>query len=148
MHRQAILDEIWGSATSRFNDVGFLELTPSEQTAICLTEIYVEVQTGAFHQYYSNSSGDHAQDAPPLLDRIGANELAGIIRRCNEVFGPEGPPRRRETRMTAVDSLEEWQAAQLDSLADEFFDLPYDAQVRFEEFALRHLDEFPGIANS
>lgn len=148
MDKQSTINEVWGSSVDRFSDVGFDNLTPGEQTAICLTNIYADVQNGGFETYYLNSAGDYAIETPRLLDRIGAPELADIVRRCNSVLGPSGPPREREKRISIVDSLDESQCSELDKLTEKFYDLDYDAQERFEQFALQHLDEFPGIGCS
>ena len=52
-----------------------------------------------FDQYYFNSAGERAFFAAEALERIGALQMAAIVREANAHFGPEGPSRDREPRV-------------------------------------------------
>jgi hypothetical protein len=82
------------------------EITEAERVFICVWQLEAEVNNGGFAQYYTNSSGDLAADAPAALEAIGAPYTASIVSEANAVF-PDGPPRDREARDDAFDSISE-----------------------------------------
>lgn len=81
-----------------------VEMTEPERVFVCVWQLEAEVNNGGFAQYYTNSSGDLAADAPAALEAIGATHTAGIVRAANALFRG-GPPRDPEAREDAFDSV-------------------------------------------
>ena len=80
------------------------ELSTEERHFVCVWQLEAEVNNGGFHQYYFNSAGDLALDTAEAFDAIGARHTAQIVRGANAVF-PDGPPRDRDARQSALDGL-------------------------------------------
>jgi hypothetical protein len=73
------LDRIRNHLTSRWDSLGFDNLRPSEKNYVHVWWLCVEVETGAFQQYFDNSAGDTAMDALVALQSIGANDAYKIL---------------------------------------------------------------------
>jgi hypothetical protein len=80
------------------------EITQAERVFICVWQLEAEINNGGFHQYYTNSAGDLAAEAPAALEAIGALRAASIVRSANEVL-PGGPSRDPDDREDALDEL-------------------------------------------
>jgi hypothetical protein len=91
------------------------EITDAERVFICVWQLEAEVNNGGFAQYYTNSSGDLAADAPSALEAIGATHTATIVRAANAVF-PNGPPRDQGVREDAFDAIADDAFEELDDL--------------------------------
>jgi uncharacterized protein DUF4375 len=89
------------------------ELTAAERHFACVWQLEAEVNNGGFHQYYFNSAGDFALDTAEALDAIGAPHTAQIVRDANSVF-PDGPPRDRDARQSALAAISEDAFAEYD----------------------------------
>lgn len=107
----------------RWEELGYKNLTYSEQKYIALWWLCGDVMNGGFHQYFFNSSGNLALEALAGLSEIGADQTELILRRALACFGAEGyiaDQRKRQLRLTAMaDSL-------FDELDQQFFDYPED----------------------
>ena len=84
---------------------GVGSLSRLQRDALCVTNFQAELNNGGMHQYLLNSSGDFARETPDVFRRIGAAEAARILDEANALFGPEGPPTDRESRMAALLAL-------------------------------------------
>ena len=95
----------------------------AEEVVDLVTELEDEVNNGGFHQYFNNSSGDHAVETVLALHAIGARAMANIMKRAMARFPEDGPPKDREAR---VDIL--WEVFpgthEFDDLDNEFFAYP------------------------
>ena len=89
----------------KMEHVGFARLSRPEKIVGCLTELEMEVNNGGFHQYYWNSSGDHALETVDALRSLGAEHTANLLAAANAVFGGEGPSADREQRGIQLDAL-------------------------------------------
>ena len=89
------------------------EMTDAERVFICIWQLEAEVNNGGFAQYYTNSAGDLAADAPAALEAIGATHTASIVRAANAAF-PGGPPRDRDARENAFDVIADGAFEELD----------------------------------
>ena len=79
-------------------------LSEPERVFVRVWQLEAEVNNGGFAQYYFNSAGDLAAEAPAALEAIGATHTAGIVRGANAVF-PAGPPREQDAREELLDSI-------------------------------------------
>src|SRR5688500_7593026 len=57
------------------NGSGYASLTPEEK-AVWVANVFIgEIHNGGFHQFFSNSSGDHAGELPSVLRALGATKM-------------------------------------------------------------------------
>jgi hypothetical protein len=120
---QDLAREIGFYVLNKMVRVPFEQLSPAEQVIACLTELEMEVNNGGFHQYYWNSSGDHAQAAIGALVDLGAPNTAALLREANALLGPDGPSPDREAR---------WE--QLNALGERATELWFELDGRFYEY--------------
>ena len=90
---------------------------------IAIWALEAEVNNGGFDQFFLNESGDLAWFAPQALERIGAVQMASIVKEANSAFGSEGPPREWSARQRRLLDLTEGH--------DDYFG-PLDA--RFQDY--------------
>lgn len=79
-------------------------LSEAERVFVCIWQLEAEVNNGGFGQYYTNSAGDLAAEAPGALDAIGARRTAGIVRAANAIL-PTDALRDRGAREDAIAAL-------------------------------------------
>lgn len=53
---------------------------------MCAVELHGEVFNGGFNQYYYNSDGERSERARETFIKLGAVEVADLVRRANEQF--------------------------------------------------------------
>lgn len=119
-------------------------LSPARRAWLLAWQVDGEVHNGGFDQYYLNSSGDGAADAPEAFRLFGHPQAAAIIERCNAVF-PAGPPRDSRQRLAAMGTLPESAAAIWSAADSEYYDLArhFEHTACFgASFILAHRDEF------
>ncbi len=112
---QALLDAVERVLLPQGTELPSLE--EPERVFVRVWQLEVEVQNGGLDQYYFNSAGDHAVQAPAALRAIGADRTALIVERANALFPSSAPPADRGAR----------QALLLDHVPDDAFDEPTDA---------------------
>ncbi len=90
----------------RWKSLGFDGLPREERDFVILWALIAEVNTGSFHQYFFNSSGDTALEAMEACDRIGAEEtlriLAGVLSVFDAIGGYTIDRYERQERMKAL----------------------------------------------
>lgn len=64
-----------------------------------------EVANGGFEQYFTNSSGDNVDEVLAALDLIGADMIAGILRRACAKFPTGLPARDADERRDQLDQV-------------------------------------------
>ena len=117
-------------------------LTEAENVFSCVNGLNMEVDNGGFDQYFYNSAGDFAQDAPAAFRAIGADLIAGIVSRACAVFPDGKPPRDREERQQLLLDIGEEGKQLLDVLSDEFHDnQPGQGQI-LEDYIIEHKVDF------
>lgn len=110
------IDELF---RTRWTDLGFDGLLLEEQDCVLLWELGTEVNSGTFDQYLTNSAGDHAELAIAALERLGALELADIVRRVVNTL-PGGWCIDRRQRWDRVDAIpDRWEVLQ--ALTNEWY---------------------------
>lgn len=53
---------------------------------MCAVELHAEVTNGGFNQYYYNSHGERAERAESTFTKLGASQIADVIKRSNEQY--------------------------------------------------------------
>ena len=114
------------SDAARFWTTPFTELTEAERTFVTIWTLEADVNNGGFDQYYVNSSGDHARDAPRALRAVGAHATGRIVEEANAVFGADGPPPDRDSRLAALEGLGPEARGRWSELDERFFEYPDD----------------------
>jgi hypothetical protein len=139
---------IWERINSRMTGPTFDEwLTHGERLVhILFCVMNSEIENGGVHQFFSNSSGDLAEDAKAGLKEIGAKRVLDVLRKASEVFPKGVVPADRETRN---DILEEHEDEEGDAFWKRFDNLSreyYKARQELYEYLLawirNHREEF------
>ena len=106
---------------------GYAGLSEPERVFLWVWGLEAEVNNGGFSQFFENSAGDYAQATPAALRQVGAPEMAALVERAMEPFGPSGPPADREERWKSMESLPESVREDWGELDDAFYALPSPA---------------------
>jgi Domain of unknown function (DUF4375) len=104
----------------------FDALPERDRILVAIWGLEADVNNGGFDQYYFNSSGDRAFFAAEALERIGASQMAAIVREANALFGPEGPSRDRDHRVRRLFEITADDEDLFDALDRRFFEYPDD----------------------
>jgi hypothetical protein len=139
---------VWERIKSRMVGATFDEgLTRGERLVHILFFVMdSEIENGGVQQFFSNSSGDLAEDAKAALKDIGAKKVLAVIRKASEVFPNGIVPADRETRN---DMLNEREGEEGDGFWEHFDELSREYyKTRQELFPLllawirNHREEF------
>ena len=101
-------NDVWWAAIERvfhefiaepYDSARFGVLSAGQRALYVIHMIEAELYNGGFHQFYSNSTGDLADEAAAALHRIGAGAHAGVVERANATLTgggavPAGQPAR------------------------------------------------------
>lgn len=88
-----------------------------------VTSVAGEVRNGGFHQYFSNSSGEHAHEAHRALVEVGAAETARLLESALGAFSDGSVPTDRLERNSELDAADGRRPGFLDALDREFYAL-------------------------
>jgi hypothetical protein len=116
----SLVDEIQGKE----GRLGRSRLSTKERTFILVWALEAEVNNGGFHQFFSNSSGDHSLETARALRMIGANSMASLVDQANVLLGAQGPSTNRNERQEQLESLTEEQQERLSELDTSFYKYP------------------------
>ncbi len=97
------------------------KLTEKERIILVLLDLAEEVNNGGFEQYYSNSSGDFANEIIDALKTIGAEKTLVVCQKANAVFGEQVPKDREERNMFLAEKMTDEQREILEKCDEEFF---------------------------
>ena len=117
---------------------GFASLSEAEQTVYCVDGLEREVNNGGFSQFYVNSAGDQAHETLAALERIGAHQMAALVREANACFGPAGPSSDPDTRATQMDAIGSSAEERWRTLSEQFFGYPDDLTSLMRAFVSAH----------
>jgi len=101
-------------------------LSHPERGFRCVWELEAEVNNGGFSQYFLNSSGRHAAEAPDALRAIGAVHAAGIAEAALGVMGHGAPWTDDDKRQDAVVNIGDVAEEALGALDTKFYAYPDD----------------------
>lgn len=113
-------------------------LSPPERVFRCVWELEAEVNNGGFTQYFFNSSGRHAPDAPAALRAIGAAATAVLVDAALELMGRGVSWGDDVRRQAAVERLEHGAGARLEALDAKFYACPDDLTVKLHAYVAKH----------
>ena len=112
-------------------------LSAAERVFIVIWQLEAEINNGGFAQYYDNSAGDRAGEAPAALVAIGAHHTAEIVRSANALFAG-GPPADRDARGRALEAIAE---AALEELDTAFLAYEDDLSTLLYTYVQQHRDQ-------
>jgi hypothetical protein len=81
------------------------------------------LNSGGLHQFYYNSTGNLAAEAPTILSRIRADRLAQVLTKANALFGDGGPSQDRAKRIDQLDALSAEAKQALEQLTANYYEL-------------------------
>jgi len=126
----------------RFANTPDSALSRPERAFRSVWELEAEVNNGGFHQYFSNSSGRRAAEAPAALRAVGALHTAAIVEAALGAVGKGVAWGDDTRRQAAVEALSEAADASLDALDARFYAYPDDLTARLYSFVAEHRAEF------
>lgn len=126
----------------KLEKVGFDGLTDGEKTFLCVTILRDEINNGGFDQFYFNSGGEYSVEAVGAFEKIGAADVADIVRRANSVFLNGQPAKDRDARQKELDALTEAQKNTLSQLDLEFYKYGEDIDKLLKQFVESHQNDF------
>ncbi|MBI2399079.1 MAG: DUF4375 domain-containing protein [Xanthomonadales bacterium] len=119
---------------------------PSAGKTIWVVNCFIgEVHNGGFHQFFSNSAGDHAAELPAALTEVGALSMLALFRRAARILSKDGVvPVDRVQRNDKLDSIfpdEDDCYAAFHDLDAEFYALPPADQPDLMRYAYDHREQ-------
>jgi hypothetical protein len=139
-----LLNHVTDAIEKRVAELGYAGLGMPEKTIYTIWWLEAEVNNGGFDQYFFNSAGDHARDAPAALSRIGAPRTADLVREVNALFPAPGPSTDRATRGRQLEGLKS--RDKLEAYDDRFYQYPENLERLLAAFARAHRDDLPGLS--
>jgi hypothetical protein len=124
VEKNRILIRLSESPRTQHGKVEYEKQSENQRIFSAIWGLEAEINNGGFQQYFFNSAGDAAPDAPAALRAIGAQQAAAIVAEALALF-PQGPPprdratRQRRLRLASPEVLEAW-----DRLDRRFFTYP------------------------
>lgn len=100
-----------------------------------------EVNNGGFSQFYLNSSGDFAADAPEFIREVGLPAFADLVDRANAHW-PCPPPRDRGVRLDMLDDVEAEADEDWERLSSAFYESEIDCLPYLIRYILKNESEF------
>ena len=131
------VNRVYDVAVNKLMSQGYAALSDTERTVYLVCVLDAQVDNGGFDQYFFNSSGDQAADAPAALDRIGALGASAIARRALAVFPGSAPSRDRRVRQKQRDALSADAQAKLHGLDREWYRNTEDLDALLAQYLQR-----------
>lgn len=132
---------------AREDSAGYEGLTTAERVIFCVNGLETEVNSGGFVQYFLNSAGDHAGDAPAALRALGAPKTATLVELAIGMF-PIAPAPGQIAREAQVAALSNQARTKLELLDSEFRKYPEPLAELARAFVEGHRGEFPVPPNA
>lgn len=127
---------------NRVEAAGVSSLTLPERVLFSVWAATGQIENGGFDQFFYNSSGDHAGEAPGAFRAIGAPGKAAVIERALALFPGNAPPSTREERITVLDELAEREGEELfEALDRAFHAVPENVDDLLEAYVAAHKAE-------
>jgi hypothetical protein len=120
-------------------------VTPGQRGLYALKWTWSEVSNGGFEQLFYNSTGMLANDALAGAERVGAHEVADVIRAAMRVFRDDALIEDNHARRAYMESISDEQLEYLEHVDDRFFDLldgDTGLAARCAAYVAGHPDEF------
>ena len=140
---------LWSMLVARVfvDDIGsgYATLSPTAKTIWLVNSLIGEVHNGGFHQFFSNSSGNHAVETPAALAALRAHAMLALFQRATKLLSKDGVvPADRELRNDMLDSIfpdEDDCYEAFNELDSEFYALPESDHPDLMQFAYAHSDQ-------
>jgi len=98
----------WRSLMAKEEVQGFVGLSAAERVFWCVYLLDLELPNGYYDQYFTNSSGDHANEVVSALRIIGADRAAQLTQEAIFCSFPNGVvPADRDERLDQMIALDE-----------------------------------------
>ena len=130
---------------AQFWKVSYQELTPAGRVFVSVWELESEVNNGGFLQYFFNSSGDNAGHCASALEKIGALNVAALVKQAISVFDNGEPSPDSAVRQPQVENFSEIQKKYLDELDQKFFKYPDNLTELLFDFVTKNRAEIRGF---
>ena len=106
-----------------------------------------EVQScGGFYSVYTSDLGEYAYELPESFEKIGALEIAQVLKKLNELFS-EKLPKDQGEREEYIDSVMEEIEEKMDEYFDEYSEYSNDLYLLLYDYAIKNKAEFKIIDN-
>ncbi len=135
------LVQLADSPHSRFWRVDYGALSRPERVFRAIWELEAEVNSGGFHQYFSNNTGSLVPDAADALRAIGATTMSAIVGQAIEALGREIPWSDNAARKAALATLSSEVVAKLGQCDQEFFAYPDNLTTLLYKYVSEHREE-------
>lgn len=100
------------------------KLAPGIRALYVTWWVEAEVNNGGFNQYYWNSAGEFADDAPAAFEFFGANDHAALMREANRLHSAEAAVIAKYKARNTIEAFSEsYKQSKLNSLDDRFYAL-------------------------
>jgi hypothetical protein len=100
------------------------KLRPGVQAVYVTWWVEAEVNNGGFNQYYWNSTGQFADEAPAAFEFFGATQHAALMREANAVRGAEVSAMQKYKDQGSLEAFSaSYDESKLGPLDDRFFGL-------------------------
>ena len=136
----AVIERIFNELATPYEpDPRYFALTEGQRALYALWWTEAEIANGGFHQFFSNSTGFFAADVPAAARLIGADRLAAISERANEVLTGSplvDVPRERDARSELLEAVD-------DDAIDELDEPWYDAADGLHDLIERYIGDHP-----
>lgn len=116
-------------------------LNDHERIFFVVQTLETEVNNGGFEQFFSNSSGDFANELVSAFTQIGASHAAEICQKALSVFQGK-VPRDRTERLAQMSSVRNYYRF-LDECDDAFFNMPENLNELNYAYVHQHRQYFP-----
>src|SRR5438094_7838 len=93
------------SCDAKAQRVGLADLSPTERVVVLVSRANFEIELGGLDAFYYNSAGDEAVPTVAALEVVGATKAASTLRSANALFPAGSPPRDREERFDALETV-------------------------------------------
>ena len=101
-----------------------------------------EINNGGFSQYFSNSSGDFANETVKSLRLIGADKTADILEQAIAEFPNKTIPQDSDERQELLEAIEEAASENWEKLEQRFFAYEDDLNTLNLDYVRQHQDKF------
>ena len=152
----AALYAVWERIDERMRSIkgGFEGLTRGERLFHVLWFVMdSDIINGGLHQFFTNSSGDFAEEAKRGLNEIGANRVLCVLQKASAVLPGRVVPTERDARYEVLEQQEEREGEQVwerwDALSREYDQAAQEElHARLLEWVRDHHEEFPDPAGA
>ena len=110
------------------------EKSAREAAVFHISWLIIEVNNGGFHQYFFNSTGEHAVETAAMLRKIGAQQTAALIESGCQLFPNGAPPKDLEERRAQLDQFSLKQLEKLRDLEERFYSRREDLKLLLKQY--------------